>query len=136
VQSYKDGVVDLKGPGTTTSDSIPAWLSRGETVVPASSTAPFKDELRALNTSPLDYTKLLRQKYIEPAVDHERKQALALADNIARSLAIHNAFNDKNIVKELREVRKSNTEGMSRLGESIEGATRKSKFESRLYKSA
>lgn len=35
---FKDGVVGIKGPGTTTSDSIPAWLSRSETVVTAKGT--------------------------------------------------------------------------------------------------
>lgn len=34
-KAFATGVIDLDGPGTTTSDSIPAWLSRGETVIPA-----------------------------------------------------------------------------------------------------
>ena len=33
--AFAEGVVNLQGPGTATSDSIPAWLSRGETVLPA-----------------------------------------------------------------------------------------------------
>lgn len=31
---FWNGVYSLEGPGTSTSDSIPAWLSRGESVVP------------------------------------------------------------------------------------------------------
>ena len=39
VSSFKDGVDYLEGPGTTTSDSIPARLSKGEGVVKASTNA-------------------------------------------------------------------------------------------------
>ncbi|MGD1960555.1 MAG: hypothetical protein ACFB2Y_16970 [Fulvivirga sp.] len=38
---FKDGVFNLEGPGTTKSDSIPANLSRGESVVPAEVTEKF-----------------------------------------------------------------------------------------------
>lgn len=49
---FKDGVVDLAGPGTETSDSIPAWLSRGESVITAASTRANKDELAWMNANP------------------------------------------------------------------------------------
>jgi hypothetical protein len=49
---FKDGVVDLAGPGTETSDSIPAWLSKGESVITASSTRANKDELAWMNANP------------------------------------------------------------------------------------
>src|SRR5690606_3432197 len=39
---FKEGVIDLKGPGTTTSDSIPANLSRGESVMTAKETRASK----------------------------------------------------------------------------------------------
>lgn len=35
---FKTGVVDLKGPGTETSDDIPAWLSKRESVLTAQAT--------------------------------------------------------------------------------------------------
>lgn len=38
VGSFATGVVDLQGAGSETSDSIPAWLSRGESVVTARGT--------------------------------------------------------------------------------------------------
>lgn len=38
---FKDGVFDLDGPGTTKSDSIPARLSKGESVTPAEVTERF-----------------------------------------------------------------------------------------------
>jgi hypothetical protein len=43
------GAIDLDGPGTTTSDSIPANLSKGESVINAKSTAMFKPLLSAIN---------------------------------------------------------------------------------------
>ena len=49
---FKDGVIDLEGPGTETSDSIPAWLSKGESVITASSTRANKDELAWMNANP------------------------------------------------------------------------------------
>lgn len=45
----KDGAIDIDGPGTTTSDSIPAQLSRGESVINAKSTAKYKDILSLIN---------------------------------------------------------------------------------------
>ena len=53
---FKDGVVDLEGPGTETSDSIPAWLSKGESVMTASTTKANKEELAWMNNNPgLEY---------------------------------------------------------------------------------
>lgn len=49
---FKDGVIDLEGPGTETSDSIPAWLSKGESVITASSTRANKEELAWMNANP------------------------------------------------------------------------------------
>jgi hypothetical protein len=45
---FKDGVFDLIGPGTETSDSILARLSAHETVVPARKSRKFKDILKPL----------------------------------------------------------------------------------------
>ena len=39
----------IKGPGTGTSDSIPAWLSNGEFVVKASQTAKYRGLLESIN---------------------------------------------------------------------------------------
>lgn len=45
---FADGVIDLNGPGTETSDSIPARLSRGESVMTAAETREFKPYLEAM----------------------------------------------------------------------------------------
>ena len=49
---FKDGVVELEGPGTETSDSIPAWLSKGESVITAAGTRANKEELAWMNANP------------------------------------------------------------------------------------
>jgi hypothetical protein len=49
VPGFKDGVIDIDGPGTTTSDSIPVFLSRGETVTTAAQTSKHKEVLKAIH---------------------------------------------------------------------------------------
>jgi|GEM_PF-3004813 len=51
---FKDGVLDLKGPGTTTSDSIHAMLSRGESVMTAEETRKFFPTLKAIRGGNVD----------------------------------------------------------------------------------
>jgi len=51
---YKDGVIDLKGPGTKTSDSIPARLSKGESVMTADETASSKGIFKAVRARKLN----------------------------------------------------------------------------------
>jgi hypothetical protein len=57
---FKDGVIDLKGPGTATSDSIPAKLSRGESVMTAKETKGSKKTLEMIRAKTLDDTVLSR----------------------------------------------------------------------------
>lgn len=45
------GEVDIYGPGTGTSDSIPAMLSKGESVITAEATSNNKELLRAINAN-------------------------------------------------------------------------------------
>ena len=51
---FKDGVIDLEGPGTATSDSIPAYLSRGESVMTAKETRDFLPTLKAIRKGDID----------------------------------------------------------------------------------
>lgn len=47
-QKFATGVFDLQGPGSGTSDSIPALLSRGESVIPAKNTKNHPEAVRAM----------------------------------------------------------------------------------------
>jgi phage-related minor tail protein len=49
---FKDGVVGLEGPGDERSDSIPAWLSKGESVITAAGTRANRQELEWMNANP------------------------------------------------------------------------------------
>lgn len=51
---FREGVIDLKGPGTTTSDSIPANLSRGESVMTAKETRASMQTLKMIRAGMLD----------------------------------------------------------------------------------
>lgn len=51
---FAKGVVALEGPGTETSDSIPAYLSKGESVITASATRRYQPLLEAMNAGTLD----------------------------------------------------------------------------------
>ncbi len=53
-RAFKDGEVDIQGPGTTTSDSINAKISRGESVINAEATAGSKNLLEAINDRKID----------------------------------------------------------------------------------
>jgi hypothetical protein len=59
-KGYKDGVIDLKGPGTKTSDSIPANLSKGESVMTADETNSSKGILKAVRARKLN-DKVLKE---------------------------------------------------------------------------
>lgn len=65
VPAFKDGVIDLKGPGTETSDSIVSRLSRGESVMTAQETRKHKDVLQAIREDRLP--SLIAEKYLIPA---------------------------------------------------------------------
>lgn len=134
VQTFATGVVDLQGPGTTTSDSIPAMLSKGESVIKASSTAPYKDELKALNTSPLDYDRLIYLKHVKPALDQERSKNAAFVDNLAKSIALQGVFNDRNIVKAIKANKPATKDDIAGLATAIEKQNRNQNFERKLYK--
>lgn len=49
VVGFKDGGVDIQGAGTGKSDSIPAKISKGESVITAEATAKNKEILKAMN---------------------------------------------------------------------------------------
>lgn len=52
--SFKDGVIGIDGAGTETSDSIPARLSKGESVMTAKETKKYKEYLLAMRDGSFD----------------------------------------------------------------------------------
>ena len=66
VPKFKDGVVDLKGKGTGKSDSIPAMLSRGESVITAEATRNNFGLLKAINEGNGD--DYINKSFVSPAI--------------------------------------------------------------------
>jgi tape measure domain-containing protein len=81
---FKDGVIDLQGPGTGTSDSIPSMLSKGESVMTADETVRSRNLLTAIR---------------EKKIDDRILEKAGTAQLIVASL------NDKRIVQAIRENR-------------------------------
>lgn len=83
--AFKEGVIDLQGPGTSTSDSIHARLSKGESVMTAKETAKHKEDLKAM-----------RAKNWDAHIFHNY-QLPFLKDFIIKN-NINNEFNDRNLL--------------------------------------
>jgi hypothetical protein len=88
-KGYKDGVIDLQGPGTSKSDSIPAMLSRGESVMTAEETVASKSTLKAIRA------KKLNDRILKEMVSGRSGGS------------VNNYFDDSKIVKELRDIKNS-----------------------------
>ena len=82
--NFATGVIDLKGPGTETSDSIPANLSKGESVMTARETKNSMGILKAIRAKKLD-DKVLEQI------------------KSGRAAIASQAFSDKGIIKAIKE---------------------------------
>ena len=86
---FKDGVLNLNGKGTGTSDSINARLSKGESVMTAQEWKTSKNVLKEVRAKRLDDKVLNDLKLSKDGVTHI------------------GGFNDKNILSKLDEVKNS-----------------------------
>ncbi|ROL55838.1 hypothetical protein D9V84_10520 [Bacteroidetes/Chlorobi group bacterium Naka2016] len=121
------GVVDIQGPGTETSDSIPAWLSKGESVITARATrAEGNKELFLwlnktgrpaiefyLTQQPETAQKLI-SKYIQDEKEIISKQKSILLEKII----LDNLDNSK----KFKELNDNIREGFKQLSETIRNA--------------
>jgi hypothetical protein len=89
---FAEGVIDLKGKGTGTSDSIHAMLSRGESVMTADETQKHKALLTSIRNDKLD--AYLAEKYVNPMVNMKLKD-IGLANNMAQSIKLQTDFPDE-----------------------------------------
>ena len=85
---FKDGVIALEGDGTETSDSIPAWLSKGESVITARATKNNMDELKWMNETGLPIREFYRMQMSYTSVSedgqlvHEMRQLKQVTENL------------------------------------------------------
>lgn len=92
VPAFAEGVIDLQGKGTETSDSIPAMLSAHESVMTAKETRSHYDELQAMRDG--TFNDLIYEKYVKPSNE-------SFADNMLKNLSLQADLNDERIVKKL-----------------------------------
>lgn len=72
IPKFAKGVIGLQGPGTKTSDSITAKLSKGESVMTADETDKHKDTLWAIRNNQFD--KHVNEAWVLPAIRKLDKQ--------------------------------------------------------------
>lgn len=89
---FKDGVVNLDGAGTETSDSIPARLSKGESVITARATKNNLEELEWMNKTGLSikdfYSNKLQLSNINVNSDGELIREIRLLRNETAGLGM------------------------------------------------
>lgn len=132
-QYFATGVVGLQGPGTETSDDIPAYLSRGESVITAKATSAKKDELRALNYSVLRYDQLIQDRYVRPALEAKQKEQAHFAEQIAYAVHVHASMGEKKIVKAIKDNRPATRADIKGLTQEVVRSTRESSFKDGHY---
>jgi hypothetical protein len=94
---FKDGVIDLKGPGSKTSDSIPARLSRGESVMTADETSGARGILEDIRAGRLN------DRVLAKTIDDKVLERLKLSGTGVSMVGM----DDSRIVKEIHELKGS-----------------------------
>lgn len=120
------GAIDLMGPGTGTSDSISAKLSRGESVITAKATRAKKDELIALNYGVLNYNQLIEEKYIAPAIEAEKRKQNAFTNSIVHAMSL--TMPDKNIIKAIKSNKPATRDDIRGIADAVERSSREARF--------
>lgn len=77
-KKYKDGVIDLQGKGTATSDSIPAMLSKGESVMTAKETQEYKPVLKAMREGTFD--DYINRVIVQQLYTHKTKERVKVKE--------------------------------------------------------
>ncbi|MDK7375960.1 hypothetical protein QP519_10480 [Weeksella virosa] len=82
---FKDGVVNLYGPGTETSDSIPARLSKGESVITAKGTRIGDNAkiLEMMNNNVAFSLPNIKDVGVTSTVMHNKKEVLDIKNELA-----------------------------------------------------
>lgn len=103
VPQYAEGVVDLKGAGTETSDSIHARLSRGESVITAKGTRQDKGLFEAANKMQLE--RYINENYVLPALVKVKSEERQMFDDYRLYLALKDGQKqDRDLNKKLIQV--------------------------------
>jgi hypothetical protein len=104
---FKDGVIDLKGPGTKTSDSINAKLSKGESVMTADQTAASKGLLMDIRKGKLS------DKVFAKTIDSKVLESLKLSPDGVQVMRM----DDTNIIEAINGLKKSQPDYAEKFGQ-------------------
>lgn len=85
IPKFAKGKIRIEGPGTGTSDSITAKLSRGESVMTAEETNLYESDLRAMREK--RYEKHIHKNYVVPAMERMQRDAVSRREAQARTQA-------------------------------------------------
>lgn len=135
VPAFAEGVIDLQGPGTATSDSISARLSKGESVMTADETKTWKSELRAIRDD--NFEDLIFQKYVLPALRADRKErdSETTAAAIVSALKLHGQFDDSRMVATMERNKPASSKDIQKLSNDLGSAMRDGAFkQSKMWK--
>jgi tape measure domain-containing protein len=114
---FKDGVIDLQGEGNSTSDSITARLSRGESVMTAEETRQHKADLMAMREG--NWNDHIKKTYIMPELNKiAQKESRSFAQNVAASMGA-NSFDDTGIIHALRKKGSLDDNTIDKLAEAV-----------------
>jgi hypothetical protein len=110
---FKDGVIDINGPGTGTSDSIPARLSRGESVMTAEETKRYKPVLQAIRDN--NFEEFVSKRYIDAMGSQNVSSAVgnSFAENLTNSFDLQTA-ELAHLLKQNRKVAIKNVDEIAR----------------------
>jgi len=122
IPQFAEGVIGLQGAGTETSDSIPAFLSRGESVMTAAETKKYRPLLEGIRKGTLD--QIIQNTYVRPAVDAALLNGFA---DIGKSAQLNASFNDMNLLRAIDRHRQSDKDGFTYLATQITSAMKRDK---------
>jgi len=102
IPQFAKGIIDLKGAGTGTSDSINAKLSRGESVMTAKETQIHKELFKSIRNN--RYDDFIMDNHVAPVLKTIMDGGLGA---LGASYKLNSAFNDRNMLKALDRTRQS-----------------------------
>jgi len=123
IPQFAEGVIGLHGAGSETSDSIPAMLSRGESVMTAKETREHRGILEAIRGG--GWEKYKMENIITPAINQVLEGGFG---GMGGSAILNSSFNDRNLLTAFDRNRKSERQSamfiVSELSRSLKGRKR------------
>ena len=132
---FKDGVIDLKGPGTGKSDSIKARLSKGESVMTAEETQQYMGPLKAMRAK--KYNQFVQQHYVAGALEKQqrenisRRHAEKMSHQRRLEVISHNNTTDMSETNKL--LKKNGTVRLNNINELAKAVTKENFYNSKLF---